>query len=49
MSIKARGWHEYFMTFIDDYAKFGYIYFSLPQSKCTDKFNEFKAKNKETT
>ncbi|CAA0841620.1 Uncharacterized mitochondrial protein AtMg00300, partial [Striga hermonthica] len=43
MSIQARGGFEYFVTFIDDYSRYGYIYLMGRKSECFDKFKEFKA------
>ena len=43
MSIQAKGGFEYFVTFIDDYSRFGYIYLMRHKSECFDKFKEFKA------
>ena len=31
MSIQARGGYEYFITFIDDYLRYGYVYLNAPQ------------------
>ena len=43
MSTNARGGYEYFITFIDDYSRHGYIYLMRHKSKAFDKFKEFKA------
>ena len=43
MNIQAKCGYEYFMTFIDDYSKYGYIYLLRRKSECFDKFKEFKA------
>ncbi|MCQ7056827.1 DDE-type integrase/transposase/recombinase, partial [Clostridioides difficile] len=43
MSIQARGGFEYFVTFIDDYSRYGYIYLMRHKSECFGKFKEFKA------
>ena len=43
MNIQARGGYEYFVTFIDDYSKYGYIYLLRCKFECFDKFKEFKA------
>ena len=43
MSTQARGGYEYFITFIDDYSRFGYVYLMKQKSKTFEKFNEFKA------
>ena len=39
----ARGGYEYFVTFIDDYSRYGYIYLMRHKSETFDKFKEFKA------
>ena len=43
MNIQARGGYEYFVTFIDDYSRYGYIYLLRRKSECFDKFKEYKA------
>ena len=43
MSIQARGGYEYFITLIDDYFRFGYIYLMKRKSKAFEKFKEFRA------
>ena len=43
MNIQARGGYEYFITFIDDYSRYGYIYLLRHKSECFDKFKEYKA------
>ena len=42
MSIQARGGYEYFITFIDDYSRFGYVYLMKWKSKAFEKFKEFR-------
>ena len=44
MNIQARGGFEYFITFIDDYSRYGYIYLMRRKPKCFHKFRVFKAK-----
>ncbi|KAL8133453.1 hypothetical protein AgCh_008783 [Apium graveolens] len=44
MNIQARGGYEYFVTFIDDYSRYGYVYLLRCKSGCFDKFKEYKAK-----
>ena len=44
MSIQARGGYEYFITFTDDYSRFGYVYLMKWKSKTFEKFKEFRAK-----
>ena len=43
MSIQARGGYEYFITFIDDYSRFGYVYLLRHKSDAFDMFKAFKA------
>ena len=43
MSTSARGGYEYFVTFIDDYSRYGYIYLMHHKSETFEKFREFKA------
>ena len=43
MSIQARGGYEYFITFTDDYSRYGYVYLMRPKSEAFDKFLEYKA------
>ena len=43
MSTSAREGYKYFITFIDDYLRYGYIYLMRHKSKAFDKFKEFKA------
>ena len=42
MSASARGGYEYFITFVDDYSRYGYIYLMRHKSEAFDKFKEFK-------
>ena len=42
MSIQARGGYEYFITFIDDYSRFGYVYLMKRKSEAFEKFKEFR-------
>ena len=44
MTIQARGGYEYFITFTDDYSRYGYIYLMRHKSEAFEKFEEFKAK-----
>ena len=37
--------YEYFITFTDDYSRFGYVYLIHRKSDALDKFIEFKAKS----
>ena len=43
MSTSARGGYEYFITFIDDYSRYRYIYLMCHKSEAFEKFKEFKA------
>ena len=43
MSTSARGGYEYFITFINDYSRYGYIYLMRHKSEAFEKFEEFKA------
>ena len=42
MSTSARGEYEYFITFINDYSRYGYIYLMHHKSETFKKFKEFK-------
>lgn len=42
MNVKARGGYEYFISFIDDYSRYGYIYLMVQKSEALDKFKEYK-------
>ena len=43
MSTSARGGYEYFITFIDDYSRNGYIYLMRHKFEAFEKFKGFKA------
>ena len=43
MSTKAKGGYEYFITFIDDYSRYGYMYLMRRKSETFEKFKEFRA------
>ena len=43
MSTHARGGYLYFVTFIDDYSRYGYVYLMKYKSETFEKFKEFKA------
>ena len=43
MSTSARGGYEYFITLINDYSRYGYIYLMRHKFEAFDKFKEFKA------
>ncbi|KAA0048170.1 Retrovirus-related Pol polyprotein from transposon TNT 1-94 [Cucumis melo var. makuwa] len=44
MNVKAGGGFEYFISFIDDYSRYGYLYLMEHKSKALEKFEEYKAK-----
>ena len=44
MSIQAKGGYKYFITFTDDYSRFGYVYPMKRKSKTFEKFKNFRAK-----
>ena len=43
MSTHARGGYLYFVTFIDDYSRSGYVYLMKYKSGTFEKFKEFRA------
>ena len=43
INTRARGMSEYFVTFIDDYSRYGYINLMHHKSETFEKFKEFKA------
>ena len=45
-NIHARGGYEYFITFTNDYSRYGYVYLMKKKYEALDKFKEFKAKSK---
>ena len=46
MSIQARGGYEYFITFTNDYSRFGYVYLMKWKSEGFEKFKEFRVEVK---
>jgi hypothetical protein len=42
MSTTARGGFQYFITFIDDFSRYGYVYLIKHKSKTFEKFKEFQ-------
>ncbi|KAK8509013.1 hypothetical protein V6N12_016857 [Hibiscus sabdariffa] len=42
MNTQARGGFQYFITFIDDFSRYGYIYLMRHKSEALEKFKEFK-------
>ena len=43
MNVKARGGYEYFVTFIDDYSRYRYVYLMRHKSDTFEKFKEYRA------
>ena len=43
MLIQERGGYKYFITFTDDYSRFGYVYLMKWKSEAFEKFKEFRA------
>ena len=43
VSVQARGGYEYFVTFIDDYSRYAYVYLMQRKSETFGKFKEFLA------
>ena len=43
LNVQARGSYEYFITFIDDYSRYGYVYLRQRKSETFGKFKEFLA------
>ena len=46
MCVQARGGYEYFVTFIDDYSRYGFVYLMRQKSKTCDTFQEYKVEAK---
>ena len=44
MSTQAKGGYEYFITFTDDYSRYGYVYLMRRKFEVFEKFKEFRAK-----
>ncbi|TYK19615.1 gag/pol protein [Cucumis melo var. makuwa] len=42
MNVKARGDFEYFISFIDDYSRYGYLYLMEHKSEALEKLKEYK-------
>ena len=45
LSVHARGGYEYFITFTNDYSRYGYVYLRKKKFEALDKFKEFKAES----
>ena len=43
MSVEARGGYSYFLTYIDDLSRYGYIYLMQHKSETFEKFKEFQS------
>ena len=43
LNVKARGGYEYFVTFIDDYSRYSFLYLMQKKSETFEKFLEFHA------
>ena len=43
MSTNARGGFSYFITFTDDFSRYGYVYLMKHKSESFDKFKEFQS------
>ncbi|RVW45213.1 Retrovirus-related Pol polyprotein from transposon TNT 1-94 [Vitis vinifera] len=43
LNVKARGGYEYFVTFINDYSRYRYVYLMQRKSEAFEKFKEFRA------
>jgi hypothetical protein len=44
MSISARDRSRYFVTFTDDFSRYGYVYLMKHKSESFEKFKKFRAK-----
>ena len=42
MSTQAKEGYEYFITFTDDYSRYGYVYLTRWKSEAFEKFKEFR-------
>jgi len=42
MSTSARGNYQYFITFTDDFSRYGYVYLMKHKSESFEKFKEFQ-------
>ena len=43
MRVQSRSGYEYFVTFIDDYSRYGFVYLMRQKSETFDKFREYEA------
>lgn len=46
INVQARGGYEYFITFTDDYSRYGYVYLMRHKSEALEKFKEYRAEQK---
>ena len=46
MSTQAKGGYEYFITFTDDYSRYGYVYLMKWKFENFEKFKEFRVEVK---
>ena len=46
MSVEARGWYCYFLTFTDDLSRYEYIYLMKHKSETFENFKEFQSEVK---
>ena len=44
LNVSARGNYNYFLTFIDDFSRYGYVYLLKYKSEVFEKFKEFRTK-----
>ena len=44
-AIQARVGYEYYVIFIDDYSRYGYVYLMRRKSETFEKFKEFRAED----
>ena len=42
LNVQARGGYEYFVSFIDDFSRYAYIYLMQQKSETFEKFKEFR-------
>ena len=46
INVQARGGYEYFITFINDYQRYDYIYLMRHKFETLEKFKEYRAETK---
>ena len=42
LTVEAKGGYSYFITFTDDFSRYGYVYLMRHKSEAFDKFKEFR-------